>query len=108
MYKSERSKECDIPRAVKNAVWSRDHLRCILCGDPRAMPNAHFISRAEGGLGVEKNIVTLCRSCHAEYDQSTKREAIRSEIRDYLIGKYGEEWHEEDLYFSRFNNLERK
>ena len=107
-YKSERSKACDIPRAVKNAVWARDRLRCVLCGDSRAMPNAHYISRAEGGLGVEKNIVTLCRECHNQYDQSTSRAAIREEIRNYLVGKYGDEWREEDLYFRRFNKLARK
>lgn len=100
-YKSERSKACDIPRAVKNAVWSRDRLRCILCGNPRAMPNAHYISRAEGGLGVEKNIVTLCADCHREYDQTTHRKAIREEIRQYLISKYGESWIESELYFKK-------
>lgn len=101
MYKSDRSKACDIPRSVKNAVWARDHLRCILCGNPNAMPNAHFISRAEGGLGIEKNIVTLCFDCHREYDQSTRRRVIREEIRQYLISKYGESWNEADLYFKR-------
>lgn len=100
-YKSERSKACDISPSVKKAVWWRDRGRCILCGDKAAMPNAHFISRAEGGLGVEENIVTLCRACHAEYDQSTHRKAIREEIRQYLISKYGAEWNEEDLYFRR-------
>lgn len=100
-YKSERSKACDISPSVKRAVWWRDRGRCILCGDKAAMPNAHFISRAEGGLGVEENIVTLCRACHAEYDQSTHRKAIREEIRQYLISKYGAEWKEEKLYFKR-------
>ena len=101
MYKSERSKACDIPRAVKNAVWSRDHLRCILCRSTSAMPNAHYISRAEGGLGIEQNIVTLCHDCHREYDQSPRRSVIRQEIRDYLKRIYGESWREEDLVFKR-------
>lgn len=100
-YKSERSKACDISPSVKRAVWWRDRGRCILCGDKAAMPNAHFISRAEGGLGVEENIITLCRACHAEYDQSTHRQAIREEIRQYLMSKYGAEWKEEKLYFKR-------
>ena len=101
MYKSERSKACDIPRSVKNAVWARDHLRCILCGSPNAMPNAHFISRAEGGLGIEQNIVTLCGECHDEYDHTAKKTVIREEIRNYLKGKYGEKWNEKDLTFKR-------
>ena len=100
-YKSARSKACDISQSVKKAVWWRDRSRCILCGSRAAMPNAHFISRAEGGLGVEQNIVTLCRACHNEYDQSTHRQAIREEIRQYLASKYGEEWNEENLYYKR-------
>lgn len=100
-YKSERSKACDIPQSVKRAVWLRDRGRCILCGSKEAMPNAHFISRAEGGLGIEENIVTLCGDCHNEYDQTTHRKAIREEIRQYLVLKYGEEWNEKDLYFRR-------
>ena len=101
MYKSERSKACDISPAVKRAVWWRDRGRCILCSNKAAMPNAHFISRAEGGLGIEQNIVTLCGDCHREYDQSTHRKAIREEIRQYLISKYGESWNENDLHFKR-------
>lgn len=100
-YKSERSRACDIPQAVKREVWRRDRGRCILCGSGEAMPSAHFISRAEGGLGVEENIVTLCRDCHDEYDKTTHRQAIREEIRQYLISKYGAEWNEKDLYFRR-------
>ena len=101
MYKSERSKACDIPPAVKRAVWWRDRGRCILCGNKAAMPNAHYISRAEGGLGIEQNIVTLCHECHREYDQSTRRKVIREEIRSYLQRNYGESWNEENLLYRR-------
>lgn len=31
-----------------------------MCGSSYAMPNAHYIARAQGGLGIEENIVTLC------------------------------------------------
>lgn len=99
MYKSERSKACDITPAVKSAVWWRDRGRCILCGNKAAMPNAHFISRAEGGLGVEENIVTLCLECHDEYDHTAKKSVIREEIRQYLKRSYGEKWSEENLRY---------
>jgi len=36
------------------------------CLDP-----AHFISRANGGLGIPQNIGLLCRRCHTTYDNGT-------------------------------------
>ncbi|MDO5549428.1 MAG: HNH endonuclease [Eubacteriales bacterium] len=83
-----RTKSLDIPAHVKDAVWERDNHCCVLCGDPRAAPNAHYISRAQGGLGIVQNIVTLCESCHREYDQSPDRKYIRNELRAYLSGVY--------------------
>ena len=70
--KSRRSKATDISHKVKNKVWERDNHCCILCGNPNAMPNAHYISRANGGLGIEQNIVTLCQNCHNKYDNGDK------------------------------------
>ena len=37
-------------------------------------PNMHYISRAQGGLGIEENVVTGCQECHHEYDNGAKRE----------------------------------
>lgn len=65
--KSKRSKACDIPGKVKETVFERDKGCCIVCGRP-GFPNAHYLSRARGGLGIEQNIVTLCPDCHFEYD----------------------------------------
>ncbi len=79
---------CDIPPAVKAKVWERDGGRCILCLSPEASPNAHYISRAHGGLGIPENIVTLCRRCHEQYDNSAERSFLRAEIRAYLIRTY--------------------
>lgn len=72
MYKSKRARATDIPKSVKDKVWERDKERCIYCGSPCAMPNAHYISREKGGLGVEQNIVTLCIKCHHAYDHGSK------------------------------------
>ena len=38
------------------------------------MPNAHYISRAHGGLGIEENIVTLCLDCHNNYDNGRSKQ----------------------------------
>ena len=56
----KRTKLLDISKAVKDKVWERDGHRCILCESIFAMPNAHYISRAQGGLGIPENVVTLC------------------------------------------------
>ena len=63
---SKRSKACDISMEVKKKVWERDEHKCVICHNPYAKPNAHYIARSQGGLGIEENIVTLCLRCHNE------------------------------------------
>lgn len=91
--KSNRSKATDIPISVKNKVWERDRHHCICCGSPYAMPNAHYLSRAHGGLGIEENIVTLCQRCHHSYDNGKSKElrdAIKRKIEAHLKRFYPE------------------
>lgn len=99
--KSKRSKACDISKKVKDIVWERDGKRCILCGSRLAMPNAHYIPRSKGGLGVEENTVTLCRFCHERYDQSTDRRVIGHYIENYLKSKYPE-WDKTNLIYNKW------
>lgn len=96
----QRTKALDIPACVKDAVCERDNRCCVLCGDSRAAPNAHYISRAQGGLGIAQNIVTLCEKCHRDYDQSENREFIRKELRFYLSGIYPD-WNENELKYRK-------
>lgn len=98
--KSTRSKACDIPQRVKSEVWERDKHRCIVCGSPYAMPNAHFRSRANSGMGVAKNIVTLCFKCHYNYDQTPKRQQYKTFIENYLKSKYID-WSEDDIIYKK-------
>lgn len=102
--KSKRAKACDITQAVKQRVWERDGERCIICGSPTAMPNAHYISRAHGGLGIEQNIVTLCQNCHHAYDNTPRRPVYREYIKRYLQGVYGAEWNEDDLVYNKYRS----
>ena len=101
MMKSKRSKACDISRKVKDIVWERDEERCIICGSRYAMPNAHYIPRSQGGLGVEENIVTLCFSCHQMYDQSIERSVIGKRIEKYLKSKYPK-WDKTNLIYNKW------
>ncbi len=56
--KSKRAKATDIPMSVKKKVFERDHGGCcVVCGNNyNVMPNAHILSRAKGGLGIETNV----------------------------------------------------
>lgn len=102
--KSKRSKATNIPYKTKEAVWERDNFSCIYCGRTGygVMPNAHFISRSKGGLGVEENIVTLCQQCHYNYDfgNAEQRSIYRHFIKNYLKSKY-EGWNEDDLIYKK-------
>lgn len=68
------------------------------------MPNAHYISRAHGGKGVEENIVTLCMRCHYNYDQTVQRPIYKEYIRNYLASKY-DDWNEDNLFYKK--NLQK-
>jgi 5-methylcytosine-specific restriction endonuclease McrA len=100
MYKSKRSRACDIKKSVKDKVWERDKNRCIICQSPFAMPNAHFIPRSKGGLGIEQNIVTLCQECHHITDQTEHRQFMLEKIERYLKSKY-DDWDKEDLIYRK-------
>lgn len=101
--KSRRTKALDIPPDVKRRVWERDGERCILCGSPDAAPNAHYVARSQGGLGIEENIVTLCWPCHMAYDQSAGRRDIGKRIGRYLRERYAG-WNEDALYYKKGAN----
>lgn len=91
----KRTKALAISKAVKETVYKRDRGMCILCGRP-GLPEAHYISRAKGGLGIEQNIVTLCRPCHLELDQTTKRRELLQRVKEHL-----------DLWYPDFNEARR-
>ena len=80
---NKRTKATSIPHKVKQAVAIRDGGRCIFCGRP-GYPEAHYISRARGGLGIPENIITVCRDCHRRMDASTERERYLNRAAAYL------------------------
>lgn len=99
----KRAKACDISQEVKVRVWERDKGCCIICGSPIAAPNAHYIRRSQGGLGIEQNVVTLCTDCHNEFDNGSGKysQAIKKAVRDYLKGQY-DDWNEKDLIYDKW------
>lgn len=99
----KQTKALSIPREVKEAVRKRDGGCCILCGSPYGEPNAHYLPRSRGGLGIEENIVTLCFSCHTEYDNGAGRRETEEKIRQYLKYHYPN-WEESKLYYRKWNH----
>lgn len=97
----KRTRALDIPKNVKEAVWERDNHCCILCGSIYAMPNAHYIPRSHGGLGIAENVVTLCFTCHNMYDNGTGRKRIAEQIKAYLKSKHPG-WDEQKLYYKKW------
>lgn len=101
MAKHRQTKATAISKAVKLAVLERDEGKCVNC-DRRGLPEAHFIGRAQGGLGIEENIATLCRECHDLYDNSEHRAEIREKMRKHLMSKYPD-WDEKKLYYKKYD-----
>ena len=83
-----RTKKTMISPKTKLVVYQRDGFCCVLCNSNQAYPDAHYISRSRGGLGIPENIVTLCRICHNRLDQSTERPQLLKKIKDYLDAFY--------------------
>lgn len=102
--KGARAKACDISPKTKEIVWQRDGGRCVVCGaNYPVAPNAHYISRAHGGLGVPENIVTLCWKCHHDFDNGpskARRVEIGETIENYLRHRYPD-WDKEKLIFKK-------
>lgn len=101
--KSRRSKATDIPQKVKHAVWERDGRRCIFCHSSAAMPNAHVISRAQGGLGIEQNIVTACMACHYAMDNTPQRPEFLELAKQHLRLRYPD-WDTLSLTYDKWHN----
>ena len=101
---SKRSNACDISLKVKQEVYIRDNQRCIICNQivPLSCANSHYIKRSQGGLGIPKNITTMCFDCHYEYDHGKNSKEYKQKIKEYLQSKY-KDWNEKDLYYNKWS-----
>ena len=85
----KRTKAVAITPKVREAVEERDNHCCIFCGKP-GRGEAHFIGRAQGGLGIEQNILTVCRECHFQLDNGQATKLYRQKAEAYLRAKYND------------------
>lgn len=104
--KHKRTKACAISMRTKLNVYKRDGGCCIFCGRC-GLPEAHVISRAQGGLGCEENIITVCRLCHDKLDNSTERKKMIQVAEDYLKKKYPG-WKRENFIFDKWRKDKAK
>lgn len=63
-----------------------------------------MIRRSRGGRGIEQNIVTLCATCHREFDEGKNHRAYETRIIAYLKGFYPD-WNREDMIYHKGEDL---
>ena len=97
----KRTKACAINKKTKEIVYKRDEGSCIFCGAP-GLPEAHYIPRSHGGLGIPENIVTACRPCHDKLDNSTDRQQMLQVAAEHLRQFY-EGWNENNLVYDKWH-----
>lgn len=85
----KRTRACSIKAAVKKRVEERDNHVCIFCGRP-GRGEAHVIPRSHGGLGVEQNLITTCRACHYQLDNTLSRPVFLELAKQHLRSFYPE------------------
>lgn len=102
--KHKQTKEKEIPKKVKEAVWKRDKHKCIFCGKQVDVfyANAHFIPRSAGGLGIEENIFTACEDCHREQDNGKNTKEYDKKAEKHLKRIYGTNWNKENLIYKKY------
>lgn len=104
MPKSKRTKACEITPKVRMEVEERDNHLCIFCKSAKCRGEAHFISRAHGGLGIPQNIITVCRNCHREMDNGMNTKRYRDIARAYLKSIYPD-WDEKNLIYKKWSEI---
>lgn len=95
----KRTKATAITPKVRQAVEERDSYCCIFCGR-RGRGEGHFIKRSQGGLGIEENLITVCRECHYQMDDGLASELYLEKAESYLRSKYPG-WDKESLIYKK-------
>lgn len=97
----ERKKYTDIDAQSRREVLKRDGKRCVYCGRiDKPIELAHFIGRAQGGMGIPTNLLCLCVDCHKEYDGAGRNE-MKDFLEGYLQSNY-DDWDEREQFFRKW------
>lgn len=67
-------------------IHERDGYQCIKCGSCYIESIPHHVHfRSQGGLGIRRNGVTVCRDCHTEaHTYKAVRKWFEEWVNDYL------------------------
>ena len=95
----KRTKATAITPKVRAAVEERDNYQCIYCGRI-GRGEGHFIKRSQGGLGIEENLVTVCRECHFQMDDGLSRDMYIEKAESYLKSIYAD-WDRSKLVYKK-------
>lgn len=101
---SKISKACDISPKVRQEVLERDGHQCIICGANNGLQIAHYISRARLGLGIAKNLATMCVQCHFQMDNGKYHKELQKAVGEHLKAHY-EDWNENDLTYKKWSKI---
>ena len=88
MAKSKRTLATEIKPKTRKEVMERDK-HCVICGSYQMLTIGHYISRANGGLGIKENLVLVCMPCHMKLDQSSERKKLLQIVKNHLQSNYG-------------------
>lgn len=95
----KRTKATAITPAVRARVEERDGHCCIFCGRV-GRGEGHFIKRSQGGLGIEENLITVCRACHFQMDDGLARALYMQKAESYLKSIYAD-WDRSKLIYKK-------
>ncbi len=62
---ADHEKDRQVPKALRKKVHARDGHRCRCCGSVHSLHVHHIIPWSCGGRTRKKNLITVCRRCHA-------------------------------------------
>lgn len=58
----------------RKAIYLRDGLECVYCGDSDRLTLDHICPRVKGGNNGARNLVTACLSCNSSRQDRSVRE----------------------------------
>ena len=58
--------------------------KCYCCGKRRKLQLHHKIPKSQGGLDNPENVVYLCKECHEEFHEPTKKD-FKSKTDRYYV-----------------------
>lgn len=86
-YWSQYVDECDL-----SVDWAEAETHCWRCGCEKHLERCHIVPDSLGGEDTPKNIVLLCKRCHAEGPNVTDPDIMWDWIKAYKVPFYETFW----------------